>query len=254
MKLTIIGNGVMAQSLAMGLLKNYEIEMIGRDINKLKIIKEKIPQIEIKQLEDKEDISGKNILFCVKPFALESVAIRLVGTANIMISILAGTRLDFLKKHVKARNYVRAMPNIAASVLQSMTTVTGDLETKELSMRLFSSIGQCVWVQTENQLDIATAIAGSGPAFLSLVAEALADGAVKAGLDRHLSAQLVQGLFTGTSALLKHSQPSFIKDSVMSPGGTTAAGYAKLEECNVRNAMIKAVEEAYNKACELAKK
>ena len=71
--------------------------MIGRDINKLKIIKEKIPQIEIKQLEDKEDISGKNILFCVKPFALESVAIRLVGTANIMISILAGTRLDFLK-------------------------------------------------------------------------------------------------------------------------------------------------------------
>lgn len=63
MKLTIIGNGVMAQSLAMGLIKSYEVEMIGRDINKLKAIKEKMPQIEIKQLEDKEDINGKNIIF-----------------------------------------------------------------------------------------------------------------------------------------------------------------------------------------------
>ena len=254
MKLTIIGNGVMAQSLAMGLLKNYEIEMIGRDINKLKIIKEKIPQIEIKQLEDKEDISGKNILFCVKPFALESVAIRLVGTANILISILAGTRLDYLRKQVKAKNYIRTMPNIAASVLQSMTTVTGDLESKDIAMKIFATIGQSVWVHTEYQLDIATAVAGSGPAFLALVAEALADGAVKAGLDRHLSTQLVQGLFVGTASLLKHSHPSFIKDSVMSPGGTTASGYSKLEECGVRNAMISAVNEAYNKACELAKK
>lgn len=254
MKLTIIGNGVMAQSLAMGLVKNYEVEMIGRDINKLKAIKEKIPQIEIKQLDDKEDINGKNILFCVKPFALESVSVRLIGTANILISILAGTRLDFLRKQVKAKNYVRAMPNIAASVLQSMTTITGDLETKEIAMKLFSTIGQCVWVHTEYQLDIATAVAGSGPAFLSLIAESLADGAVKAGLDRHLSTQLVQGLFSGTSALLRHSHPSFIKDSVMSPGGTTAAGYATLEECGVRNAMIKAVDEAYKKACELAKK
>ncbi len=254
MKLTIIGNGVMAQSLAMGLVKNYEVEMIGRDINKLKAIKEKIPQLEIKQLEDKENISGKNILFCVKPFALESVSVRLIGTSNILISILAGTRLDFLRKNIDSKNYVRAMPNIAASVLQSMTTITGDIESKELAMKIFASIGQSIWVHTEYQLDIATAVAGSGPAFLALIAEALADGAVKAGLDRHLSTQLVQGLFIGTSALLRHSSPTFIKDSVMSPGGTTAAGYATLEEQGVRYAMIKAIEDAYSKATELAKK
>ena len=85
-----------------------------------------------------------------------------------------------------------------------------------------------------------------------MVAEALADGAVKAGLDRHLSAQLVQGLFTGTS-VLKTLSAIIYKRLCYESGGTTAAGYAKLEECNVRNAMIKAVEEAYNKACELAK-
>ena len=254
MKLTLIGNGIMAQSLARGLIKNHEIEIIGRDVDKLKAIQEKMPQITIKVLDDHEDITNKNIIFCIKPYALDSVSTRLVGTANVLLSILAGTKLETLKKRINSKHYIRTMPNIAASVQNSMTTITGDNEAKTIAMEIFSSIGQAIWVNTETQLDIATAIAGSGPAYLALIAEALADGAVKAGLERHLSTQLVQGLFSGTASLLKHSHPAIIKDSVMSPGGTTAAGYAKLEEFGVRNAMIKAVEEAFNKAVELGKK
>lgn len=146
------------------------------------------------------------------------------------------------------------MPNVAASVQNSMTTITGDNEAKNMAIDIFSTIGKAIWVNTENQLDIATAVAGSGPAFLALVAEALADGAVKAGLERHISTQLVQGLFSGTASLLNHSHPAIIKDSVMSPGGTTAAGYAQLEEGAVRDSMIKAINVAYEKACELGKK
>ena len=254
MKLTLIGNGIMAQSLAKGLIKNHEVEIIGRDIDKLKNIQEKMTQITVKALDDQEDITGKNVIFCVKPYALQSVSARLHGTANILLSILAGTKLETLKKQIKAKHYIRTMPNIAASVQNSMTTITGDNEAKNLAVEIFNSIGQAVWVNTEAQLDIATAIAGSGPAYLALVAEALADGAVKAGLERHLSMQLVQGLFSGTASMLRHTHPAIIKDSVMSPGGTTAAGYAQLEEHGVRNAMIKAVEEAYNKAQELGKK
>ena len=254
MKLTLIGNGIMAQSLAKGLIKNHEVEIIGRDIDKLRNIKEKMPQITIKALDDQEDITGKNVIFCVKPYALQSVSARLYGTANILLSILAGTKLETLRKQIKAKHYIRTMPNIAASVQNSMTTITGDNEAKNLAIEIFNSIGQAVWVNTEAQLDIATAIAGSGPAYLALVAEALTDGAVKAGLERHLSMQLVQGLFSGTASMLRHTHPAIIKDSVMSPGGTTAAGYAQLEEHSVRNAMIKAVEEAYNKAQELGKK
>lgn len=254
MKLTLIGNGIMAQSLARGLVKNYEVEIIGRDINKLNSLQEKIPEITIKILEDQEDITNKNIIFCVKPYALHSVSARLVGKANMLFSILAGTTIDSLKKQIKSNHYVRTMPNVAASVQSSMTTITGDKEVKNEAMDIFSSIGQTLWVNTENQLDIATALAGSGPAFLALVAESLADGAVKAGLERHHSTRLVQGLFTGTAKLLEHSHPAIIKDSVMSPGGTTAAGYSRLEEGAVRDAMIKAVNEAYNKACDLAKK
>lgn len=254
MKLTIIGNGIMAQSLARGLVKNYEVEIIGRDEAKLKVLKEKLPEVEVKVLEDQEDITDKNIIFCVKPYALQSVSARLTGKANILLSILAGTTLESLKRQISAKQYVRTMPNVAASVQNSMTTITGDKEAKNLALDIFSSIGKALWVNTENQLDIATAIAGSGPAFLALIAEAITDGAVKAGLERHLSAELVQGLFSGTSTLLRHSHPAIIKDSVMSPGGTTAAGYAKLEENGVRNAMIEAINEAYNKAIELGKK
>ncbi|MFK2823052.1 pyrroline-5-carboxylate reductase [Arcobacter sp. YIC-80] len=254
MKLTLIGNGVMAQSLAKGLIKNHEVEIIGRDENKLKAIQEKIPGITTKILNDQEDITDKNILFCVKPYALHSVSARLVGKASTLFSILAGTTLDTLKKQIEAKHYVRTMPNVAASVQFSTTTITGDKEAKNTAIEVFSSIGKAIWVNTENQLDIATAIAGSGPAYLALVAEALADGGVKAGLERHTCYELVQGLMEGTAKLLKANHPAIIKDSVMSPGGTTAAGVAQLEEGKVRDSMIKAVNKAYEKACELGKK
>lgn len=254
MKLTLIGNGTMAQSLAKGLVANHEVEIIGRNINKLKEVQKTIPQISIKELDDVEDITGKNILFCVKPYVLQTVSARLSGKANILFSILAGTTLDSLKKHIEAKYYVRTMPNVAASVLKSMTTLTGDEEVKNEALEIFTSIGQTLWLESEKQLDIATAVAGSGPAFLAIIAEAIADGAVKAGLERNYSNLLVQGLFESTASLLESNHPAIIKDSVTSPGGTTAAGLGALEECGVRDAFIKAVEKAYDKAIELSKK
>jgi pyrroline-5-carboxylate reductase len=217
-------------------------------------MQQKFPQIQIKVMSDKEDITNKNVIFCVKPYALQSVSLRLDGTANVLYSILAGTTLEFLKRQIKAKHYIRTMPNIAASKQKSMTTITGDKEAQNEAIEIFSSIGRTLWVNTENQLDIATALAGSGPAFLAIVAEALADGAVKAGLERSYSVELVRGLFEGTTALLEDNHPAIIKDSVMSPGGTTAQGIAKLEEGGVRDSFIKAIEAAYLKALEVGKK
>ena len=254
MKITLIGNGMMAQALARGLVEKYEVEIIGRDLHKLNVIKERIPQIEVAVMNDKEDITGKNVIFCVKPYALQSVSVRLNGKANLFISILAGTNIETLKKHIEATHYVRSMPNVAASTKHSMTTVTGDKEAKNIALDIFNAIGKTLWVNTENQLDLATPVAGSGPAFLALVAEGLIDGAVKAGLERSHATVLTQGLFASMTSLLEHNHPAIIKDSVMSPGGTTAAGYAKLEEGAVRDAMIKSVEAAYEKAIELSKK
>lgn len=254
MKITLIGNGMMARALAKGLVESHEVEILGRDQGKLSKLKEVIPEVEIKVLDDIEDITNKNIIFCVKPYALQSVAVRLEGKANLFISILAGTKIESLKKHILSKTYIRVMPNVAASIRKSMTTITGDRESKNIAIELFNSIGKTLWVNTEAQLDIATAVAGSGPAFLALVAEGIIDGAVKAGLERHYSTYLVQGLFESVSSLLEHNHPAIIKDSVTSPGGTTAAGCAVLEDDGVRSAMIKAVEQAHNKAIELSKK
>ena len=254
MKLTLIGNGVMAQALAHGLVKKFEIEVIGRDEKKLSKMQEKIPEITTRLISDNEDITGKIVIFCVKPYALQSVSVRLQGKASVLLSILAGTTLETLKRQIPANHHIRIMPNIAASVKKSTTTITGDKEAKSIATEIFNEIGRTIWVNTENQLDIATAIAGSGPAYLALVAESLADGGVKAGLERSHCVALVQGLFHGVAELLDKTHPAVIKDSVMSPGGTTAAGYAKLEEGGVRDAMIKAVEASYEKALKLGKK
>ena len=146
------------------------------------------------------------------------------------------------------------MPNLGAAYLKSMTTVTGDEDIKNTALEIFNKIGSTLWLSSENEIDIATGVAGSGPAFLALVAESLADGAVNAGLKRDDSQKLVAGLFDGFASLIANDTPANIKDGVMSPGGTTAAGYAALEKANVRHGMIEAIKDAYEKAKELKQK
>ncbi len=146
------------------------------------------------------------------------------------------------------------MPNLGAAHLKSMTTMTGDETLKESALNIFSKIGRCLWLSSENEIDIATGLAGSGPAFLALIAESLADGAVTQGLKRQDAQSLVEGLFEGFAPLLATSNPALLKDGVMSPGGTTAAGYEVLEKNGVRYAMMEAIQAAYSKAKELKAK
>ncbi len=254
MKLTFIGNGNMAKALIEGLVKNYEIEVFGRNRATLNTLKETIPQITVKTIDETEDMSGKNIILCVKPYSLLELSPKLTGEANAVYSVLAGTSIESLKSQIRAKKYIRTMPNLGASHLKSMTTITGDIELKESALSIFNEIGRSLWLSSENELDIATGVAGSGPAYLALVAEALADGAVQQGIKRLDAQILVQGLFDGFAPLLNNDNPALIKDAVMSPGGTTAAGYAALERGNVRNAMLEAIGDAYAKAKELKEK
>jgi pyrroline-5-carboxylate reductase len=125
--------------------------------------------------------------------------------------------------------------------------VTGDIRFKHEALDLFDAIGTTLWVDSEKELDIATAVAGSGPAYLALVAEALMDGAVNQGLKRTDATALVRGLFAGFSPLIYNDHPAIVKDKVMSPAGTTAAGYAKLEEHGVRIGVINAIQAAFER-------
>ncbi len=247
MKLTIVGPGKMALALAKGLEKEHELTIVGRDGEKLLHFTKQLSKHAKTALLDKYEIDGQTLILCVKPHALKESAAKLKGKAHTLYSVLAGTPIKELQKALKAEHYVRAMPNLAAEYFASMTTLTGDAAKKEEAEQLFASIGKTLWVESEKALDIATAVAGSGPAYLALVAEALADGAVKEGLGRSDAMKLVEGLFAGFAPLITHSHPALLKDAVMSPGGTTAAGYAALEERRARDAFIAAVEAAYRR-------
>ena len=253
MKITFVGNGKMAFALAKGLKSKYEIEVIGRNLKKLDEFEKELGNTITKiELSSATDITDKTVIFCVKPYNLIDVGAKLSGTAKTLYSVLAGTTLEKLKQNISANYYVRAMPNVAAEVNLSMTTLTGDEEQKDEAQELFKSVGHAHWLSSQKELDIATGLAGSGPAYLALIAEALTDGAVKEGLKRDDASRITAGLFSGFSALLENKHPALLKDSVMSPGGTTAAGYAELEANGVRTAMIKAISSAYKKACELS--
>ena len=250
--ITFIGNGTMALSIAQGLKEKYHIEVVGRDMERLEAFESALGKKIGKFLLEEFDITDKTVLLCVKPGNLESLSKTLKGKAKLLLSVLAGVPVEKLKKKIKAKAVVRAMPNLAASVGASMTTLTGDVDHREEAEVLMRGAGKVLWLESEKELDIATALAGSGPAYLALIAEALADGAVNQGLKRDDAMKVMRGLFGGFGVLIQEMHPALLKDGVMSPGGTTAAGYQALEEGRVRAACIKAIENAYQKALTLS--
>ncbi|TKI70296.1 pyrroline-5-carboxylate reductase [Sulfurimonas crateris] len=251
--ITFIGNGNMALSIAKGLKERYKLEVIGRDLEKLNKFEDEVGvEIEKILLED-SDIEGKTVMLCVKPANVEEIAARVKGRAKVIYSVLAGTTVQKIKHNLNPYAVVRSMPNLAASVGRSMTTLTGDDSYKDEAKELLGAIGSTLWLGSEKELDIATGLAGSGPAYLTLIAEALADGAVKQGMKRADAMATMRGLFAGFGELIQEIHPALLKDGVMSPGGTTAAGYGALEDGNVRASCMNAIEQAYKKAIELSK-
>lgn len=245
--ITLVGNGKMALSLAKGLGAAHTIEVIGRTPEALERFEKALGKPVQKTLYANATIKDKKVILCVKPANLNEIAPLLKGKADVLYSVLAGTSLEALKT-IESFHYCRAMPNLAAEAGESMTSLVGDAYIAEQAMALFNTIGSTLWLANEKELDIATALAGSGPAYLALIAEALTDGAVREGLKRTDAVELMRGLFKGFGALIQETHPAVLKDNVMSPGGTTAAGYGALEESGVRNACMEAIRAAHEKA------
>lgn len=248
--ITFIGNGKMATALAKGLCETYAIEVIGRSMSSMEEFENRLNTPIKKTLYADADITNKTVILCVKPANLSEIAPYLKGTALALYSVLAGTSLSSLQT-ISAHSYCRAMPNLAAELGASMTSLVGDKEITNHAISLFDTIGKTLWLNSEKELDIATALAGSGPAYLALIAEALCDGAVREGLKRDDAMVLMRGLFEGFGTLIQTTHPAVLKDNVMSPGGTTAAGYGALEKGKVREGCMEAIRAAYERAKEM---
>ena len=242
MNILLIGAGNMGGAMLAGLDRTH-VTVVEAYPPRAEELSKLYPEITL--LDTIPSLDGYVVLLAVKPQSLAGMTFE--GEAEALISILAGTPLATLREKIQARAYIRAMPNLAALKQKAVTSVTGDAHFKEQALEILSSIGQAIWLENETQLDIATGIGGSAPAWLALVAEALADGAVNMGLPRATSYAYLPMLFEGMGALLAEEHPALLKDRVMSPGGTTAAGYAKLEAAGTRDAFIEAMKACYER-------
>jgi pyrroline-5-carboxylate reductase len=213
--------------------------------------------------DPREAWQAPRVLLAVKPQQLEAVAAQANAAApapsscpRLLISVLAGVNLERLQRLFPGWICVRAVPNTPCLVRQGLTGLAWgegiDPQRQEQVRQLFALVG-AVHELPEGQLDAFLALTSSGPAFVALVAEAMADGAVAAGLPRALALELAQRTLAGTAALLEQRQlhPALLKDMVSSPAGTTIAGLRQLERGGLRSALLEAVLAAAERSREL---
>jgi pyrroline-5-carboxylate reductase len=202
------------------------------------------------------------VILAVKPQILEAVLKEIthaVTRRKLLISIAAGVSTATIRAALgKDARLIRVMPNAPALVLEGVTAIAkaeglepGDLD---IAGEIFSAVGRVV-VLGEELMDAVTGLSGSGPAYVAVVIESLADGGVRMGLDRLTAMTLATQTVLGAAKLLLETglHPGALKDMVSSPGGTSIAGIAALEEGGLRTTFIKAVERATQRSRELGR-
>ena len=202
------------------------------------------------------------VILAVKPQIMAGVLSEIapaVTARHLLISIAAGVATSTIRTALgKDARIIRVMPNTPALVLQGAAAVAkgkglgpDDLAIAE---EIFGAVGRVV-VLDEELMDAVTGLSGSGPAYVAIVVESLADGGVKMGLDRATAMTLATQTVLGTAQLLLETgmHPGSLKDMVSSPGGTTIAGISALEEGGIRATFIRAVERATLRSRELGR-
>jgi len=175
------------------------------------------------------------IVLAVKPQIVDQVLPAYAGYSEaVFLSIAAGKTIAVLKALLGSSRIIRAMPNLPAAIGKGMTVACADpsvgAEARTLCRDLLEAVGEVAFIENEDSMDMVTAVSGSGPAYVFLLAECLAEAGVAAGLDAELALKLACATVAGSGALLSHSgeTPARLRENVTSPGGTTAAALAVL--------------------------
>jgi len=262
-KLGFIGAGNMGEALLKGLLttKAARPEQIQVSARRPERVQELVKSYGVRGAGN-SDVARESdvVVLCVKPQILDQVLREIspeVSREKLVISIAAGVPIAAIERRLHPpMRIVRAMPNTPATVGAGATALAlgehatdADLTT---ARTIFDSVGLSVMLE-ESQLDAVTGLSGSGPAYLFLIIESLADAGVKVGLSRRASLQLAAKTVLGSAKLLIESgqHPGMLKDGVTSPGGTAIAGLHTLEAGGLRNVLMNAVEAATRRSREL---
>ncbi len=263
-RLVLLGAGKMGSAMLAGWLAR------GLDLHKLTII-EPDPASSVKALKRRgvllnptsASAPASAVVIAVKPqTASEAIAslAPFVDQSTLAVSIMAGRPLGFLERALpQGTAIVRSMPNTPAAIGRGITVACPNATVmprqRKLASDLLAAIGKVEWVSDEGLMDAVTAVSGSGPAYVFLLAEALAQAGVAAGLPEHLAAKLARETIAGSGELL-HQSPldaAALRQNVTSPGGTTAAALALLmSQRGLAQLMEQAVAAATARSRQLA--
>lgn len=207
-------------------------------------------------------IKGADFIFiAVKPQFLKDVFDEInsaITPEQVVISMAAGVKIEKLEQLAPNARFIRMMPNVCAQIGEAMTAVSKSVRVTQAEFenaKLILGAAGKVEEVAEKLMDCVTAVSGSGPAFVFLFIEALADAAVKCGMSRAQAYTYAAQTVKGSAAIVLETKthPAVLKDSVCSPAGTTIDGVAALEENGFRSAVIQAVTAAYEKSVALGK-
>lgn len=263
-ELAIVGGGNMGAALLGGLLAREvvgpeEIVVVEPSESRRQVLQDRFREVAVAA----EPVSCRSAVIAVKPQYVAAVVGQVVAAgARRVLSIAAGVGIETIASAADAADpsgeavsVLRAMPNTPALVGEGLSALSAAVATPDDDVnwaeQILSGVGLVVRVE-EAQLDAVTGLTGSGPAYVFLVAEALVDAGVLAGLPRHLVEPMVSQLLVGSARLLsERGDAAGLRAMVTSPGGTTAAGLRVLEQRAVRSAVIDAVQAATARSREL---
>lgn len=265
--LGVIGAGVMGQAILGGLLRNglvdrTQVWAAAKSDNSCRQVAESLGiSVERDYLNRLPD--SEILLLCVKPTQIEAVLQKLrharLNPETLLISIAAGPTTERLESMLGTANpWVRAMPNTPCVVGDGMTVIcAGKFATAahlDQAQRVFQAVGRCVAAE-EHHFNAVTALSGSGPAYVYLILEALADAGVRVGLRRDLALTLVTQTVLGATKMVQETgrHPAALRDDVTTPAGCTIGGLLMLEDGKIRSVLARAVEEATRIAGQLGK-
>jgi pyrroline-5-carboxylate reductase len=262
--LAFIGSGMMAEAMIAGLLKQKLVEP-GQIIAAGPRAErgEQLAQgYGVNWTTDNEEAAeaGQIIILSVKPQMLKTVIPQVRGhlrRQNLGLSIVAGAPLQLLADGMAHAAFVRAMPNTPGQIGQGITVWTATPEVNptalEQARAILGALGQEVWVDEEDYLDMATALSGTGPAYVFLFMEAMIDAGVHLGFSRRVATQLVMQTMQGAVAYAQASDKHVaeLRNQVTSPGGTSAEALYHLEKGGLRTVLSRAIWAAYQRSVAL---
>lgn len=270
--LTFIGCGVMAESIVAGLLRKNlvsaeQITASHPRENRRRELREKygikVFEKNAEAVESVKSQENSGVFLCVKPQRISGVLEEIkdsVTPEQMILSIIAGAKIEAISGALKNEKIVRTMPNTPSQIGAGMTawTCTEKISAEEKSQvrSLLSALGKELFVENENMIDMATSLSATGPTYIFMVMEALTDAGVHLGFSREVSKELVQETMLGSVlfAMESHKHPAELRNMVTSPGGTSADAIYQMEKGGLRTVLSKAVYAAYSRAVALGQK